>query len=189
MVKNLSSNESTQLVESIHRKEYGGKHIFCNGLIPLTPPKEPVQNNQAAVLTHSDNVAVSSPPDVEVTADLDNLVQKDASDVEDLVIRHSLSLLNRTPPVDSIANELLSVAPRPNLEKAQKMLSELKESLSDFGSCLSDHTDNDSGGPPSDKETKFNSDKKNDKKKKKKRKQKFSPESALAKKPNLVNIA
>ena len=69
------------------------------------------------------------------------------------------------------------------------MLSELKESLSDFGSCLSDHTDNDSGGPPSDKETKFNSDKKNDKKKKKKRKQKFSPESALAKKPNLVNIA
>ena len=118
MVKNLSSNESTQLVESIHRKEYCGKHIFCNGLIPLTPPKEPVQNNQAAVLTHSDNVAVSSPPDVEVTADLDNLVQKDASDVEDLVIRHSLSLLNRTPPVDSIANELLSVAPRPNLEKA-----------------------------------------------------------------------
>ena len=63
--------------------------------------------------------------------------------INDLVRRHSLSLVNRTPPKGSLSAELLSVNPRNSLEETQKLIDDLKESLSDFGSCVSEVSDND----------------------------------------------
>ena len=71
---------------------------------------------------------------------------------EQLVRRNSLSLLNRTPPPNSLAAEILgstsSRVPPENVPRqpGQMLLSSLKnisESLSDFNSCLSYSSSND----------------------------------------------
>ena len=62
------------------------------------------------------------------------------------VRRHSLSLVNRTPPQGSLASEILSLTPRPDLSRTQNLVTELKEYLSDFGefaSCASEASEND----------------------------------------------
>ena len=64
---------------------------------------------------------------------------------DQVVRRHSISLDNRTPPKGSVAAELLST-PRPDLSRAKLLVSELKESLSDFGSCVSNTSDDEIDG-------------------------------------------
>ena len=59
-------------------------------------------------------------------------------DAEDLARRRSLSLLNRTPPPGSLAADLLgSNLPRMS-ESIMSSIRDIKESLSDFNSCISD---------------------------------------------------
>ena len=63
----------------------------------------------------------------------------------DLVRRHSLSL--RSPPVNSIAGEILgNVKPNTNLLKVKAMVSDVKEILTDFDSCQSSASDDESSG-------------------------------------------
>ena len=57
---------------------------------------------------------------------------------EDLARRHSLSLLNRTPPPNSLAADLLGVptTKATNLNTLSEVRS-ISETLSDFNSCIS----------------------------------------------------
>ena len=57
-----------------------------------------------------------------------------------LIRRHSLSVLNRTPPASSIAAEIL-LTPRPYMSRTQMLVSEVKDCLTDFGSCISETSD------------------------------------------------
>ena len=106
--------------------------------------------------------------------------------------RHSLSLLNRTPPNGSLAAEIMSTqSTRPEVLKTKSILNELKglsEQLSDFGSCISS---SDSSNDDTEDEIKENEGFKsmNEKRrnKKSKRKLKLTPgKEDFLKKPNLV---
>ena len=46
--------------------------------------------------------------------------------IENLVRRHSLSLLNRTPPPNSLAAELLKAPPRADFQKTSEIIEDLK---------------------------------------------------------------
>ena len=65
---------------------------------------------------------------------------------ENLVSRHSISLMNRTPPKLSLAADILG-----SLQSANKTrlivedLKELTDKLSDFNSCVSDFSENSTG--------------------------------------------
>ena len=57
---------------------------------------------------------------------------------EDLVRRHSISLLNRTPPKDSLAAELLGLPDASSVnKKSLSSIKDIQENLSNFISCVS----------------------------------------------------
>ena len=63
----------------------------------------------------------------------------------ELARRHSISLINRTPPSGSLAEELLAPSPSASLQNL-KLISSIKditEALSDFNSCMSSFSSND----------------------------------------------
>ena len=109
-----------------------------------------------------------------------------------------MSLVNRTPPKDSLASEILALTPRPDLSRAQNLLTELKEYLSDIGefaSCVSDASEDDGREKEDVKETSdenlegAGTQTMNEKKrmKKSKRKSRDTPrKETFLKKPNLV---
>ena len=114
-----------------------------------------------------------------------------SADAESLARRHSLSLSNRTPPRGSIAEDLLQLTPRYNLNKAADIIDKIKESISDFGSCLSDmdtdcsnRKDDCSQESLSETNSSFKSGYK--KIKKKKRKKSTPDKDLFVKKPNLA---
>ena len=81
----------------------------------------------------------------------------------------------------------MSVNPRNSLEETQKLIDDLKESLSDFGSCVSEVSDNDDRNVVVSSVSDQRENNGSSKKKKKKRKGKFTPEKSenLPKKTNL----
>ena len=111
-----------------------------------------------------------------------------------LIRRHSISLLERTPPKGSLAAELLvTTTPRHDLSRTNSMINELRsmaENLSDFGSCLSDSSGDDSLADGVDKEEGFKNMNEKKRNKKKKRKLKLTPgKEQFMKKPNLVTTS
>ena len=65
------------------------------------------------------------------------------------VRRASISLINRTPPRDSTAGEILDINSKPDFLKFHAALNDLKgltEQLSDFGSCLSSFDSSEESG-------------------------------------------
>jgi len=147
MINDLDSYIIEYLTDSIHGKVNFGRKIYCNGVLPLTPQKSVIiENNrnkgaelgqaQPGLGLASDEVNSESlmvPIDSQF---LDN-------DAVTLARRHSLSLLNRYPHKNSIADELLNT-PREGLMKTSSVIDELKERLSDFASCVSDSSNYDS---------------------------------------------
>ena len=111
--------------------------------------------------------------------------------------RHSISLVNRTPPGGSLAAELLN-STNPNLLKTASLLSEIRtmsEQLSDFGSCLSSISNSESdslveSGEDLQKVGGYQTLNERKRNKKKKRKLKLTPgKEEFLKKPNLLNSA
>ena len=106
--------------------------------------------------------------------------------------RHSLSTIDRTPPNGSLAAEILGrETPGAGLLRTKLMLDELKEQLSDFGSCYSDETSSccSSNEDTHDDSEKVGFQSMNEKKRgrKKKRKLKLTPgKEEFKKKPNLT---
>ena len=112
----------------------------------------------------------------------------------EFIRRHSLSLMNRTPPKGSLAGEILAMTPRPDLNRTKSLVSELRDCLSDFGSCI-ESSDNDGGNSVDNKETSDEAHEEpgqltlNEKKrmKKSKRKSRETPTKEMfLKRPNLL---
>ena len=110
-----------------------------------------------------------------------------AADAEMIARRHSLSLLNRTPTKGSVASELLELTPRHNLQNAANIVNQIKESISDFGSCV-EFSDG-SCSQESLNETDHDSKNIFKKVKKKKRKKSTPDKECSVKKPNIAQSA
>ena len=152
IVKNLDNKSSQSLIAAIHGKENFGKKLFCNGIIPLTPIKDTIAEAKDSA-AKSPGSGSESPPSISKSPGKTPLLlfngqipdTADHDDTSNLVRRHSLSLLNRTPPKISLAAELLARTPRPDLNRTKALVSDLKDCLSDFGSCVSEMSDDDYG--------------------------------------------
>ena len=136
----------------------------------------------ASCSNDSDRLAASSPTKGSIILKSTEEVLSDTSwpSVTNLVRRHSLSILNRTPEKGSLAEDLLATN-FPRLAAQTKLLSDsikdLTESVSNFNSCQSSlelSTDDES-----EKNNKAN------RKKGKKRACKTSPNPELQKKANM----
>ena len=161
--------------------------MFCNGLIPLTPEK----STNTSIGTELDTNGEPLPPSPSEEFNTSLPANSEFCSREELVRRHSISLVDRSPPPNSLSADILGLKPPILTAKAKGLLSSLSEihdSLSDFNSCL------ESSGSCSSSEQEVDLKEKgtvvksmNDKKreKKKKRKLKLTPsKEQLLKKPN-----
>ena len=199
-IANVENDICKVLKNNIHGKSFLGKRLNCNGIIPLTPEKADAQINiirndaDGSALSDSEKSVsqarksqafVAAKEVFESAISTDSGVQK-ACPV-DMARRHSLSLLNRTPPKGSLAEDLLAVnSPRSDLQKAKSALNELKDltdRLSEFGSCLSNSESAHSDTPHEE----CNSSKEKKKRKKKRKLQVTPDKDSFLKKPNLNN--
>ena len=103
------------------------------------------------------------------------------SDNNKVVRRHSISLTDRTPPPGSLAADILNLnlptLPMKNSSKLMASIKDLRETLSDFNSCIES-----SGGSSSENEAEIN---KGGTGKKKRKRQKTPGKEYFLKKPNL----
>ena len=214
-ISDLDSNICRLLIEAIHGKEMFGRKVFCNGVIPLTPDKpapsaesliSPAQaipsslTLSATTVTAADVAASSFISDKSASSKSPAFLaavkafKEDESDLASnttVVRRHSLSLTQRTPPRNSIAAEILDI-PRVDFLRTQEAMNDLKEQLSEFGSCLSSsESSGESGGDHSeiDKTASEGFKTVNEKKRSKRNKRKFKltpGKESFLKKPNLT---
>ena len=215
IIKNLDNATCKVLIDAVHGKINLGRKLYCNGIIPLTPEKnEPVPTVQVSSdQSTTPSAPLPTPPGrpTEIGTGPPSVPAKPSADLyrvhfqparpglfdipvhtstTDLVRRHSMSLLDRTPPGGSLADELLSTqVSRPGFLKAKSMLADLKDMndrLSEFGSCKS--TSSESGGDEHvDEKLGYKSANEKKRIKKKKRKLKLTPgKEDFFKKPNLV---
>ena len=152
------------MIENIHSENQFDRKFFCNGIIPLTPDKpanDPLSSVSvgASLPPHQSAASTSSPPvlpspisplsslsspsiihDIGPASKIPETPDTHMADIK-LVERHSLSL--RSPPLGSLADDILKSS---NLQtqRIKAMMSEVKESLSDFGSCLGSSSSSDS---------------------------------------------
>ena len=216
-IKNIDNETSNILIDSIHGKVNFGKKIFCNGFIPITPKKDevapdthvsspppsgqplegtvrrsgspPPTASGSPVRASGMSTETHSLPDTNAKILSQEHSNRALASPGSLARRHSISLIDRTPPKESLAAEFYNLQ-TPSFIRTTSLLNELKsvtEQLSEFGSCLSSSSSSDfddrlevTGGFQTTNEKKRN--------KKKKRKLKITPEKEqFLKKPNLVN--
>ena len=170
-IRNLENNLCQELIRKLHGKMCYSRKLNCNGLIPITPTKEvitdllseprntteehtptgPSLNSSATV------VEESSPPILNTViptllSPLNSSVSWPQFEEEDLVRRHSIPLIDRTPPSNSLAADLLGTSRLisnslvASIRKAEEVLSEFNPSLSSIssGEC---ETEGKSGSP------------------------------------------
>ena len=160
MIRDLENSECLELIKNIHGKTYFSKRLYCNGVVPLTPeknaltsPDECETQNEASANSIRDSLLAELPvsqdrsdehPDTILKSSLivPSILSPIASDPwpiyerNELARRHSLSLLDRTPPKGSLAEELLSLdVRRPSRNKTiMTSIRDLTETLSEFNS-------------------------------------------------------
>ena len=199
-IKNLTNEISSIMIDNLHQKKVMGRKILCNGIVPLTPKKDEQTNEnsehveQAALVKSPDSASAHGSPiksilitpspvaesqlnssllDIGISTDIQQFVTDNQVHLKtpDMARRHSLSL--RTPPMGSLAAELLdspSFPPIGSLAKTKSLLMDLKEMserLSDFGSCKSSSSEQ-SGGESDSNAFKTMNDRKRGYKKKRK---------------------
>lgn len=204
IVADLGAELSQIMIEKLHGKMYYDRKIFCNGMFTLTPEKDvpigelgnSVDDNleKPTVVTETPSITLSEPLTPAIASssllqlnanqDIAQYLEQNEKNLtnEDLVRRHSLSL--RSPPLKSLAKEILdSPSDSPSLHRTKELINQVKEMstrLSDYESCLS--TDGDTGADESSYE-RFGFTKKRSGKKKRKE---ISPPKTISflKKPN-----
>ena len=148
-MRDLDNETSLQLIKNIHGKYFLSRKIYCNGIIPMSPVKNSHTGVQVAPtedqsLTINDS-APKTPDALDIEQNVPKLISPLSSpawpvhEAEDLARRHSLSLLNRTPPQGSLAADLLGLPEfrNTNLSSLSDNIKDLAETLSDFNSCIS----------------------------------------------------
>ena len=156
-IQNLSNSICLSLIANIHLTLQFGKRLYCNGYIPLTPLKKVTDEQKTTSpsthpscskldLVNSGSIVTansSNNPIVNITSpsslpDLNNEIKDWADESESLVRRHSISLLNRTPPKGSLAEDILMTTPLfAKTQSIMDSINDIKETLSDFASCQS----------------------------------------------------
>ena len=152
-IKNLENAVCLELISKIHNKVQFGKKVFCNGLIALTPEKE----KDAVVKEHANDTNSSdekldqepnvsdpllAPPALSPSGSLPSFtgshadLSKPLDDDEQFLRRNSLSLPHH-PPANSIAFDILN---KKSLLSVVSDIKDLKDQLSDFGSCVSEQS-------------------------------------------------
>ena len=148
-IHNLSNTICMTLITNIHLKQQFGKRLYCNGFIPLTPSKE--KNSETGPVS-----STLETPDIVIQverASISNEVLdigspkslpearteiKDWAEEVELVRRHSISLINRTPPKGSLAEDILTPKPlNMHAKSLMNSIQDIKEVLSEFNSCQS----------------------------------------------------
>ena len=150
----------------IHGKTHFGRRLFCNGVVPLTPEKVEDSGcpDQTSMNPSSPSVKPSCeqptpgsaeelPPEFRVSesSNHENFTCGSSTGVyhesstSQLVRRHSLSLLDRSPPPNSLAAELLASSKLTRISSKAIMsdIADIRGSLSDFTSCI-ESTEDDS---------------------------------------------
>ena len=161
-IRNLGSAECKILIENLHNKVKFGKKLYCNGIIPLTPPKNDDQNSgeepgpqrsgsplpplslpSPLLPPHLPKVISPSPSRQSLDIGPQSIIPETPDTIMqmanlDLLRRHSLSL--RSPPRGSLADDILNNglgSSNIQIQKVRSMMSDVKEALSDFDSCVS----------------------------------------------------
>ena len=128
-IRNLENNLCQDLIKKLHGKICYSRKLNCNGLIPITPAKEVISDLSSEPrnfteehtltgpdLTPSATVVEESSPPILNTVIPTLLSPLNSSgswpqfEEEDLVRRHSISLIDRTPPSNSLAADLLGTS-------------------------------------------------------------------------------
>ena len=192
-VADLDSYIVEYIINSVHGKIKFGRKLYCNGVVPLTPEKSnPLSEDHLAVLdVPRDTLPASDSNSVAQPVIQQNQSSNVGLGIENLVRRHSLSLLNRTPPSNSLAADLLKAPPRADFQKTSEIIEDLKNMtgrLSDFASCISSSdASNDDSIDEKEENDGFKTVKERKRNKKCKRKFKpTSPQDSFLKKPHLV---
>ena len=158
-IRNIDNRVCLLLIENLHEKRVFSRRIYCNGIVPLTPQKN--ASKDPSLQSHPTDPALNSStacnPDAHKSSNKDNMDQEFTGSntmpqmisplaspiwpgftTEDLARRHSLSLIDRTPPPGSLASELLDL-PKPTARNKSSLASikDLAETLSEFNSCVS----------------------------------------------------
>ena len=151
-VRNLDNETCLKLIENIHGKYVFSRKIYCNGIIPMSPVKD--NHEDVQVVSSEDQPLATNDSTSRTPISKNNNVTEHTVptllsplaspawpvyEAEDLARRHSLSLLNRTPPKGSLAEDLLGLPKyrNRNLSSLSDNIKDLAETLSDFNSCLS----------------------------------------------------
>ena len=167
VVRNLENSECLELIAAIHGKTKFDRKLFCNGIVPLTP-KKAENSDQICMNPSSPTINPSSeqptpgsaenvPPKVSVSESSNNenctsgsttlnfihgcstpSTSCESFSTSQLVRRHSLSILDRSPPPNSLAAELLASSnlTRINSKAIMSDIADIRGSLSDFNSCF-----------------------------------------------------
>ena len=217
-ISNLDNATSKQLIEAIHGKFNFGKRLYCNGVIPLTPDKKDSEETIKTPTTAASSAPLSQVPLAPTSTGLplvispidpspqslkqfkisdhilllkDPAVVSNQSRTSALVRRHSLCLMNRSPPRNSLAAELLETnSPRHGLLKTKSMLKDIVDQLSEFGSAQSElsSSSSDESGVENSENGGFKTMNEKKRNRKMKRKLKLTPgKEEFMKKPNLSN--
>ena len=211
VVRGLDNSECLDLIAAIHRNRHFERKLFCNGVVALTQEKVDNVDHSKTTSSVSATEEVLPSPDpgspFHVTKNLLPVIDIGSSNIEyshsesfslvpQLVRRHSISILDRSPPPNSIAAQLLASS---NLTKISSKallsdIADIRSSLSDFNSCIESggETSNDSEDGVTDlgKENLQLPKSMNDQKRLKKRKRKLvlTPgKEDFLKKPNNQN--
>ena len=170
LIENLANLECLDLIGSIHGKKFEDRTLFCNGVIPLTPTKNSLENIEPEACLVNSQV---SQPDIQPSSEsslashgssssaiLETELSREKFDPipkvnlevlsktlfpenELVARRHSISLCNRTPPSKSLAAEILEN--RSNFtESSKNILSsmlDLQEVLSEYNSAREERSD------------------------------------------------
>ena len=165
IIRGLSTDTCEMMINKLHGQIFMEKKVFCNGLVALTPAKDVtvLESSTSDTNTTKQTEAIVSGegPDVPLpviqsspcsstengaSSDIEQFLDEQNQEKNNLefVRRHSLSL--RSPHKGSLAEEILleNESKRSSLDKAQNLLSEVKQlkaKLSEYESCVS--TDDD----------------------------------------------
>ena len=195
LIENIPNEVCLMLIGAIHNKFGLEKKLYCNGIVPRTPNKSVCDPQVEASTSNHDVLQDIHLVPGPISPMSPNTFSQQYSETpsidllslsgEDLARRNSLSL--RSPPLGSLADELISSEPDvPHLTKVKSIINNLKEmadkyTFSDFASCesVSDETETEKG---------TNLEFKLQGRKKKRKKDKLSPSPTkefFMKKPNL----
>ena len=221
IIKDLDNSDCLNLVEVIHGKKHFGQKMFCNGYIPLTPEKVEFPEPDADSHGHDPSgkplppfqPEKPLPPQVNTNDVLQPHLQVHVHEQQnfssqpadffnlpsnnDVARRYSLSL-DRSPPPNSLAADILGKSQNFSLGAAQSLLSQIadmKDSLSDFNSCAEEFSDSSSNSNDCDRDLeedymyKVKNTTAKERKREKRRKRKLSQtpdkDFFLVKKPNI----